>query len=942
MKMRTLRLPDGPSLMAALAEHALATTPARNGILDLSETMVLVPASRAMRALERHLVAGARARRLALLAPEIVTPGGLLPRLVVPEGRMLDATGVRLAWRRVVERAPEAVVAELINLAPVEGDVAARERAMQGLADRMAALMLDLRSAGVEIADARRELQVVGEGFEESRWDAVARLDADYRALLRAHGADDPTLRASEAIARGEVAVGARRRMLVLLADPEPIQRALLRALAQRGVQVEVLVHETQGLPAPLDAEGFPEHEAWAQAMLPVPQSAIRLAEAPRDQAAAALDAIAAMPGTPRTDEIAIAVPDPAVAAQMQSLLPLCGVPVVPLPTRTAAQTALGTLLRALAGFLRERSGVTLAVLVRHPLVEAWLAREGAAGAVRAANFERVERGTDRLDEAPDPGARGAGRVLARLDPALAPLQEAVDPDAQVDALHALLRAIVPGRVDAGLAEAVAAFEGALRAWETVPEAWRAGLSAPALLEFLQEALARHVLPTEGDPAAIELLGWLEAGVDDAPHLVITSMNEGVVPGGAAADPWVPDSVRARLGMPCARRRQARDAWILHALLSRKRSLALVVGRTDAQGDPLVPSRLLLACPPQELAERIRWMGDRATPRASAAAWERVEESRGRFAACVAPDGETAIRSISVTQFRDLIACPYLFQLKRDARLRLDREDDLGEELDERRFGTLVHEVLQAWGRAQAQRTARGEPASADPAEIEAQVLAELDAYARGRFGASRRGAVAVQLAIARERLRAFAAVQAQWAAQGWRVKHAELAFDVPDPSRTRDAFTFDAPRIPGTSLWLTGRIDRVDEHPTRGFAALDYKTAASPETPEAAHVRSSGWIDLQLPLYSLLLAQVQIAVAPDALGYFVLPANPSRTAVLLARAWGPDDIAAAVDRASALAALVEARQFARDPGYRPREGDPFAPLYGVGMRGLAPAEVRA
>jgi hypothetical protein len=85
----------------------------------------------------------------------------------------------------------------------------------------------------------------------------------------------------------------------------------------------------------------------------------------------------------------------------------------------------------------------------------------------------------------------------------------------------------------------------------------------------------------------------------------------------------------------------------------------------------------------------------------------------------------------------------------------------------------------------------------------------------------------------------------------------------------------------------LIGRIDRIDYHPKQGYRILDYKTADRAKTPKQTHLRQDEtghpqWIDLQLPLYSVLARSIDCA-EPLELGYFNLPKEPRYLDVSLA-----------------------------------------------------------
>ena len=102
---------------------------------------------------------------------------------------------------------------------------------------------------------------------------------------------------------------------------------------------------------------------------------------------------------------------------------------------------------------------------------------------------------------------------------------------------------------------------------------------------------------------AVELLGWLELPTDTAPAVIVTSLNEGFVPKSLNSDLFLPNSLRRRLQINDNQRRYARDAYALSVLLASRDEVQLIVGRRDADGNPLFPSRLLFAADEQTIAQ---------------------------------------------------------------------------------------------------------------------------------------------------------------------------------------------------------------------------------------------------------------------------------------------------------------------------------------------------
>src|SRR5690606_38063570 len=101
-----------------------------------------------------------------------------------------------------------------------------------------------------------------------------------------------------------------------------------------------------------------------------------------------------------------------------------------------------------------------------------------------------------------------------------------------------------------------------------LPESLGPVVSGRLALRLTLDQLAVQRVPPPRDDAAVELLGWLELPLDDAPVLVITSFNEPYVPSSLDADLFLPNRLRQRLGVLDNERRCARDAYALNSMLA--------------------------------------------------------------------------------------------------------------------------------------------------------------------------------------------------------------------------------------------------------------------------------------------------------------------------------------------------------------------------------------
>ncbi len=448
--------------------------------------------------------------------------------------------------------------------------------------------------------------------------------------------------------------------------------------------------------------------------------------------------------------------------------------------------------------------------------------------------------------------------------------------------------------------------------------------TASQALQLLLRQIGETSIPPEADDQAVELLGWLELPLDDSPVLVLTGFNEGKIPESINADAFMPNSLRTRLDLTDNRRRYARDAYALTSVLHSRRHVILIAGRTDVKGNPLAPSRLWFAADPKSLTERVRRFYDpdsvRTETEKSGARFHRAEHVENvlhvrnttDISAPVLSDKATALpdptepeavpprqsgflvpppmsvppapTEIPVTSFREYLNCPYRYFLSRE--LKLQQVADDVRELDARAFGSLIHEVLNQFG----QSTVRD---AFDDEAIRDFLLDALHKAALGRFGRARSATVSVQLKMIESRLAAFAVWQAGTCRDGWRIHQTEKKYECTD-------FT----DIHARPVKLVGRVDRIDKHVQTGqFRVLDYKTSESALPPKSTHRSKHEWIDLQLPLYRLLVRSDGITSNVE-LGYIQLPGDLSKIGEDLAD-WSDAELLEAENLARIIAADI-------------------------------------
>ena len=100
-----------------------------------------------------------------------------------------------------------------------------------------------------------------------------------------------------------------------------------------------------------------------------------------------------------------------------------------------------------------------------------------------------------------------------------------------------------------------------LRELSSIPNGLMPAVSGADAVRTVLDQLAMVTIPPPPDRSAVELLGWLELPLDNAPALVVTSLNEGCVPSSLNGDLFLPNQLRRALGIEDNDRRYARDAY---------------------------------------------------------------------------------------------------------------------------------------------------------------------------------------------------------------------------------------------------------------------------------------------------------------------------------------------------------------------------------------------
>jgi hypothetical protein len=846
----------------------------------MGDTLIVVPGGRAQRRLEELIAT--HADGVALVPPRIITLGGLADRLLPEQTRVVaDRLTTLLTWASALREADPAVQASILPSPPDRDDWPG----WWSLAEQVIQAADELGAHRLLISDVYERIEQPG---DRERWTALSACFEAYESRLAERLTIDRHRARMDAIDANACA-SPHRVVLLGVADLQPVHTAMLAGL---DTPIVAMIAADADDRAGFDALGAFDPAFWAERDLMIDDRAIVVCDRPMDQAGAVLDVIREWSRAEPTaaDEITIGLGDATLAGPIERTLQLAELPVRTAAGRSTHQSRPVQLLRVLAAFAEGRRFDALATLLRHPDAEAYVAEH--TGEPTRAWLTLLDRyATDHLAARPVGGwlgkdaasleklYRSACDLLPNQAEGLRPLSQWAEPIAEmVGKVYGGRTLQRYGQEDRPIVIALEQLSDTLQAVAEIHDAIQPHCTLAQAITLVVSRVAGQAIPEPGGAAAIELVGFLELLLDDAPRMAITGVNERHIPEPPRTGALISDGIRRSLGLTDDTHRLARDAYALNAILAWRDDSKLIVGKRSHDGDPLLPSRLLLQTDSDTLVRRIQRFTSEAGELAGPLLLTPGKHDRFLLPMPVPPD--RPIEALSVTAFKDYLACPYRFYLKHV--LKLEALDDRSVELSAGWFGTIAHDTFRVLAKDDMRTIA-------DRDTIADRLGGALDRAFAKRFGGEPPVAALIQREQLRYRLQALAATQAALVEQGWQIKHDEKKYET-------------VQRVDGEPFTITGKIDRIDEHPDGRRRVIDYKTSDAAKHPHQTHTRlidgQRQWVDLQLPLYLDLVEYSDRATIE--VGYLNVPKKVSDT-VFVPAEWDASELTLAAEQRDAV-----------------------------------------
>lgn len=806
-------------------------------------------------------------------------------------------------------------------------------------------------------------------GIEEEvrRWESLRVFFTEVDRTLEAWGCQPAEKVREAAMANPSKALRGRHLIVACVPEVSPQHRRYLRQLAQAGVHVEIWVNAPASERAHLDEFGQPLAEYWASCPIDIPSARAGNGAGSADDSHIHVEANAramalkarTLAGGSSSRDVTLACCDPAFAPSLVTAF----APEwkLNLPEGRSLMTTSAALLPAqLAKACQEIQklplfddrtgkvihGDALSVeafleLARNPVIQQCYGGDlgGLGGFSRAADEllqknhpARVTRlleiwetsGPPLEGGKPLPGQDSHARQYATYGRRIhALVQGCADSRVFLNSLAAFAHQLEESFLRHGehMQQAVGCLLSSL--YEVIHTAGRGfrGCSPAMALElwrYLVEKQAAGALEEmRHDETVLDVVGWRELSYARGHKVLIAAMHDGCVPEPAPQDANLPDAFRRFMKMSGSKEREARDAFILTALLQGHRGAGqevhFLLSRSRADGSPAFPSSLLLRCERtpegrQLLAARadyfFRPSGRVELPEPydrlhllDTPATEPINAGEMESICLIAPGATNRYarpeEPFSPSRISEFLHCPLRFWL-RLLRGICPAEGYSGEtgELSPLEYGTVLHDVLREVVSAFPSR-----PSTGSMGDWERQIrqtahrcLAETMLRQYGGIGETLPLPLYIQQKSMEISLSAFARCHAADIAAGWETRYLEYP--------VRLSLKADGQ----ADIRLDMRLDRVDCHPDTGcWRIIDYKT--NDMLPAEVHVATvpdgldsrfsqcmpgfkliekkkggntlfQRWKNVQLPLYAWALQQQEETGALPETGYYNLPKN--------------------------------------------------------------------
>lgn len=956
-----------PSLVETLITPQVVT----EGVLDLSDRIIVLPGARAGRRLLELLTIACHDSGLCFSPPRLITPSQFLESLI-------DAhLGAHHEPREgnKEETGEEASVEDLhLNLASDHDLLVAWHGVLSELSPEVRSLIIAkeldsslLWSDAATFVRLQRELLGGGYSFKDvsisladslsptvgQQWSLLADLEELVEQQLQALNLVSAA-KILQALAEKDQITISKRCIIAAVVDAQPIFFTVLKKLSP---SPDIYCFCSPTREGDFDELGRLKFESWSKAALPITDSQIASLATPRLEAQAVAlklyahsgDSFHEAPPVNERESSPLLAKTITICAADQAFMPLLSaelkrwkIPTHFNPGWSLADSHVLNLIKILASYTTERSIEALSQLVRHPEFGRYLTRAEPFPDYNHEFFlTRLDTFISESIPLTTKGLINDARIAATIDTITDLVGElfsayqltVADWCLKVERLIKKIFGASELQINIPSQRLVA--ETCIALFELLRSLFNSQFATKQSMNFAEfSSLLTYAAktvpfsPYHEEHDSIEIVGWLDIVLDDAPNTLITALHEGAIPEMMTSHELLPNSAKRQLGLPCNESRLARDVYIAAASLNSKVSVEFSFHRQSLDHAPLQPSSLLLRPTVSSLESFNRVGDDNAHP--NYPLWARVRKlldlpelrgstltdsfSAGNGAydlnhavpAIVKPSSKVLTAAafsrplplpspiqeppdkVSPSAISAYLQCPYRFYLTYV--LELVEQSDTNTEIPSHIIGSIIHKVLELLpneGRFNLESMTK-------------QILNDWHHRIDNHFSDSSRNIIRLLKEEGAQRLQRAVGWFYQRRLEGW-IRHGVEHKLTLGPSPETHGFI------------INGRVDALEYNPkTHEAIIIDYKLRERSENPTNALGPDGTWRSLTMPIYYHLAYPelVKAYTKVNSLQMAYLNLGPEFTYELNVAKWSEEELESAWRLTLQILGKIKAKEF--------------------------------
>lgn len=242
--------------------------------------------------------------------------------------------------------------------------------------------------------------------------------------------------------------------------------------------------------------------------------------------------------------------------------------------------------------------------------------------------------------------------------------------------------------------EDISVYKEQLKLLEKCMEWYKIHTTPLSILQMVDRLISNEKIGFEGEPLmGLQVMGTLETRTLDFKHVIILSMNEGIMPRKAVASTFLPDTLRKSYGLPPARYAEEIFAYYFYRLISRAQKVSLIYDGRAITGLRGGESRYLLQLRqylPNEKLHEISWQYHLQSKEEEPVSIIKTSDIKEKLNPFI-EDNEQR-KNFSASSLNTYRECQIKFFMQNVLNLNSDPESE--EFMDAISIGNVLHEVM--------------------------------------------------------------------------------------------------------------------------------------------------------------------------------------------------------------------------------------------------------